>query len=84
MLLAIHPLLQFLPHLEIRQPLRLHLDLFSCLRIPSSIGLIISHHEAAEPPDLDPVSFHQGIYESIEYEVNDPGGPYFGQVVLGA
>ena len=61
-----------------RQLLLLHLDLFPCFEIPAGVVSLFPHDETPETPDLDPVALHQSIFESIENEIHDPGGMYFG------
>ena len=51
--------------------LGLDLHFIPCLGIPSRIGFILPHHEAAKPPDLDPVAFHQCIFESIKDQIDN-------------
>jgi hypothetical protein len=43
-----------------------------------SSGRVDINGPVPEAPDLDPVVLHHSIFESIENEIHDPGGMYFG------
>jgi hypothetical protein len=80
--LAIHPLLQFLPHLEKWQPFRSHLSLFPVLRIPPRISAVFPHCEAPECPNLNSPTLLERIGEPVKDHVDYLECIIFSQVLF--
>lgn len=71
LLLAIDLFFQFLPHFKEGQLLRGNLDILSCFGVSPRIGLVIPHHEAAKPSDLDPAALSQLLGKTLKDQIDN-------------
>ncbi len=65
--------------LEVRDPLRRHLNKATHLGVPPSPSTVLAHSEAPEPADLDLVPPHQGARDALEDRLDDCGAFLLGQ-----
>src|SRR5512139_3058369 len=68
--LFVHPLSQFLAHLEVRELFLSDLDDQAGLRIPTLVAAVVFHLEATEPPYFHPVSVPKTLTNRVKHDVH--------------